>query len=107
MTGFILSVASKFKGLDHNALAKLPSRAPGTDSGPRSLGLILAWAKDYGRRLSEAARPPEVSPQDRAEEIRACRSILADQNVDPKAKAIARDTLRAYGQKVDEVKPGC
>jgi hypothetical protein len=105
MTGFILSVASKFKGLDHNALAKLPSRAPGTDSGPRSLGLILAWAKDYGRRLSEAARPPEVSIEERAEEIRFCRAILSEPSSNAKALAIARDTLRAYGQKTEEVKP--
>jgi hypothetical protein len=103
MTGFILSVASKFKGLDRNSLAKLPSRAPGTDSGPRSLGLILAWAGDYARRLTEAARPAEVSATHRAEEIRACRWILADAEASSKAKSFARDTLRAYGQKVEEV----
>jgi len=104
MTGFILSVASKFKGLDRNSLGKLPSRAPGTDSGPRSLGLILAWAEDYARRLTEAARPAEVPAEERAEEIRFCRWVLRqpDAGGSPKAKAIARDTLRAYGQKIEE-----
>jgi hypothetical protein len=103
MTGFILSVAAKFKGLDRNALAKLPSRAPGTDIGPRSLGLILAWAGDYARRLSEAARPAEISAKQRAEEVRSCRWLLAQPDTSVKAKSIARDTLRAYGQKVEEV----
>ena len=53
--GFCVFVAAKFKGLDKNALAKLPARAPGMNQGPRSLGLILEWAKDYGRRPARTA----------------------------------------------------
>lgn len=46
---FLFDVARKFKGLDRNALAKLPARAPGMPSGPRSFGLILEWAQDWNR----------------------------------------------------------
>jgi hypothetical protein len=102
MTAFLLHVAGKFKGLDRNALAKLPSRAPGTEHGPRSLGLILYWAQKFAVNLTEAARPADVSMEDRAEEVRACRWILRSPDASEKAKAIARDTLRAYGQPVEE-----
>lgn len=47
---FALNVAAKFKGLDRHAMGKLPARAPGQASGPRGLGLILEWAKDYRGR---------------------------------------------------------
>lgn len=103
MTSFILHVAGKFKGLDKNAVGKLPARAPGSPHGPRSLGLLLAWAQDYGRKLSEAAQPGEIPVNERAAEVRACRWILSQTTSSDKAKAIARDTLRAYGQKVEEV----
>jgi hypothetical protein len=46
---FLLSCAGKFRGLDRNALGKLPARPPGSPTGPRSLGLIYDWAKDFGR----------------------------------------------------------
>jgi hypothetical protein len=47
---FCLTVAAKFKGLDRHAMGKLPARAPGQTNGPRGIGLLLEWAKDFGRR---------------------------------------------------------
>lgn len=52
--GYILSVAAKFKGLDVNSLAKMAPRSPGAPKGPRSFGLLLLWAEDYGRSLMTA-----------------------------------------------------
>jgi hypothetical protein len=49
MMFFLVHVAGKFKGLDKDGMAKAPSRAPGQPNGPRSLGLILYWAKDWAR----------------------------------------------------------
>jgi hypothetical protein len=54
ITGFCIFVAAKFKGLDRNALAKLPARPPGSPQGPRSLGLLYMWAQDYARRFQVA-----------------------------------------------------
>jgi hypothetical protein len=45
---FLLSVLAKIKGL-RGGLAKLPPRAPGDPSGPRVMGLMLEWAKDFRR----------------------------------------------------------
>jgi hypothetical protein len=53
--GFCAFVAAQFKGLDKNAIAKLPARPPGSPQGPRSLGLILQWAKDYHAKQAAAA----------------------------------------------------
>jgi len=47
---FLLEVAAKFKGLDRNAMGKLPPRAPGDQAGPRAFGLLLEWAKDFACR---------------------------------------------------------
>ncbi len=49
---FLLDVAARFKGLDRNAIAKLPPRSPEDPTGPRSLGLILHWAEDFARTES-------------------------------------------------------
>lgn len=46
---FLAEVATKFRGLDRNSLGKMPARAPGDPHGPRSLGLILEWARDFAR----------------------------------------------------------
>ena len=45
--GFILMVAARFKGLDKDGLGKLKPRSPNDTSGPRSLGLLIEWARDY------------------------------------------------------------
>jgi hypothetical protein len=47
--GFELHVAAQFKGLGRDALANLPPRSPDRPRGPRSLGLLIEWAKDYAR----------------------------------------------------------
>jgi len=51
---FCVDVAAKFKGLDRNSLAKLPSRSPGEPTGPRSFGLLLEWACDFRERAQAA-----------------------------------------------------
>lgn len=51
---FLVDVAAKFKGLDRNALGKMPSRSPMDPHGPRSFGLILEWAQDFSRRQKGA-----------------------------------------------------
>ena len=46
-TGFVLFIAARFKGLDGDGLGKLKPRSPNDPGGPRSLGLLIDWAKDY------------------------------------------------------------
>ena len=99
MDGTVAPLAASY--VTRLALAKLPSRAPGTEHGPRSLGLILYWAQQYGANLCEAAKPADLSMAERSEEIRVCRSILNNPAATLKAKVLARDTLIAYGQPVD------
>lgn len=53
---FCLSVAAKFKGIDRNALGKMPPRSPETAAGPRGLGLLLEWAADFGAGRSGGVR---------------------------------------------------
>jgi hypothetical protein len=43
LVGFVVWVAANFKGLGFNTR----KRAPGTRSGPESLGLLVNWAEDY------------------------------------------------------------
>jgi hypothetical protein len=52
---FWSGVIAKFKGLDRNALGKLPPRPPGGARGPRGLGLLFEWAKDFGRAKGASA----------------------------------------------------
>jgi hypothetical protein len=65
LVGFVVWVAANFKGLGFNAR----KRAPGTRSGPESLGLLVPWAEDYaavaGGRGSEP-RPCSVCGQAKA-----------------------------------------
>jgi hypothetical protein len=49
--GFCLYIAAKFKGLSTSgAPAPGGSRSPEFANGPKSLGLVLSWAKDYRRQ---------------------------------------------------------
>jgi hypothetical protein len=46
--GFQLFVVSKFKGLDQRTqTARLKPRSPADPDGPKSLGLLIEWARDY------------------------------------------------------------
>jgi hypothetical protein len=95
---FLSTCVSRFKGLDRNALGKLPAREPGKPGGPRSFGLILTWAQDYGRGLHEAARAQadEVAHY-RANEIAACVALLGDSNEPAANKEHYRKLLASYG----------
>jgi len=93
---FLVRVAQQLKNLDKNALGKLPGRAP----APRSLGLILQWAIEYGEHLDEAAKL-EAAEQARwtEREIRACQEILEDPTETAEAKHGARKILEGYALK--------
>src|ERR1017187_6678689 len=95
---FLGTCVSKFKGLDRNALGKMTPRSPRVIGGPRSFGLILTWAQDYGRRLDESARAPaEEQKQMRAAEIAACVALLGDPHEPEANKQHYRKLLASYG----------
>lgn len=95
---FLDGVARKFKGLDRNALGKLPARAPGMPSGPRSIALIEVWAKDYAKKLDEAVRATAAEEAlARTYEIEGCFQILTDSNMDDNGKRWAEERLRQLG----------
>jgi len=48
LIGYLVLVASKFKGIGMAGRPKTP-RVPGSATGPHSLGLLVEWAKDYAR----------------------------------------------------------
>lgn len=99
---FLQSVARKFRGVGKGAMGKLPPRAPGEPTGPRSLGLILMWARDYGRHLDESARASaEERERVRANEISSCLELLRDPNETAEAKEHYRELLRSYGVPIE------
>jgi hypothetical protein len=96
---FLSHCWDKFKGLDRNALGKLPPRAPGSPNGPRSFGLILSWAIKYGERLDMAARASEGErARLRACEIDAIHELLIDPFIPPEDEVLYRAMLRNYEQ---------
>lgn len=98
---FLAVVRDKFLGLDKNGLGKKPARSPGMPSGPRSVGLIVIWARDYADKLDEAARrtAAQKAEQD-AYELRACLELIADpkETVEARRWAVERAAeLRGEG----------
>jgi hypothetical protein len=97
--GFCHYVAGKFRGLDRNALGKAPARSPAHPTGPRSLGLILEWAKDYaagGRPVQPAERAKAVKQSEYESFLKATRhaeSVLADPAASEEEKEGARTIL--------------
>jgi hypothetical protein len=103
LTQFLLTVIANFKGIDRNSLGKQAPRAPGMPRGPRGIGLIVTWADDFQRRLTEAAKPALPAPEIRRREIQACTEILratSVQGVNSLTAALrdyAIELLRLYG----------
>ncbi len=90
---FLTRVWMQLKNLDKNALGKLPGRAP----APRSLGLILDWAKDYGAKIDEAASMQSAEKARwETRNALACHEILQDPNETADAKFTARKWLEDY-----------
>lgn len=97
---FLVQCAMKFRGVgEGNALGKKPARAPGSTHGPRSLGLIVYWARDYAKKLAEGARPAPIDERRREEEIRACQAFLKNPNEAPEVHEMARQLLKFHGYK--------
>lgn len=93
MEQFLRRVWVQLEHLDRNALGKLPGRAP----APRSLGLILQWAVEYGKKIDEAAR--QTADQQaawKAREVEALRQIAADQTEPAEVREQARTRLQDF-----------
>lgn len=101
MTEFLLEVRGMFKGLDKNAMGKLPPRAPGHPNGPRSLGLILKWAEDFGRRHGivtvEATNGKSHGKEIDRQAIHGAIQELKDPTATDSTRQLARETLEANG----------
>ena len=90
---FLIRVGHQLKNLDKNAFGKLPGSAP----APRSLGLILHWARLYAESMDEAARlSREKQEQWEARHLAACREILEDPAETADAKYIAKQWIDEY-----------
>ena len=93
---FLQRVWMQLKNLNKNALGKLPGRAP----APRSLGLILTWAVEYGENITEAARMEAEEKQRWMERcIANCHETMNDPEETAEAKFEARKWLETNALK--------
>ena len=94
------------------ALGKLPGRVPGAEHGPRGLGLILEWARDYGRDLprhqerrrekerafaAAAEHSEQMAEELKAQAVAGARRELADPRASDRDRQLAREVLADYG----------
>jgi len=54
LVGFVVWVAAAFKGIGRDEKGLRKKRPPGSESGPKTLGLLVNWAEDY---VQKAGKP--------------------------------------------------
>jgi hypothetical protein len=52
LVGFVILIAAHFKGFTGTG-AKKKERSPDKSTGPQTLGLLVHWAADYGRKIGK------------------------------------------------------